>query len=57
MSGAPYRPTIGLTTQTLHSIDGIPPALPESWVMNQRYFLIFPRLPFYLLFSLFIITY
>jgi putative glutamine amidotransferase len=39
MSGAPYRPTIGLTTQTLHSIDGIPPALPESWVMNQRYFL------------------
>lgn len=35
----PYRPTIGLTTQTLHSIDGIPPALPSSWVMNQRYFL------------------
>ena len=34
----PYRPTIGLTTQTLHSIDGIPPALPSSWVMNQRYF-------------------
>lgn len=32
------RPTIGLTTQTLHSIDGIPPALPASWVMNQRYF-------------------
>lgn len=39
MSGTPYRPTIGLTTQTLHSIDGIPPALPQSWVMNQRYFL------------------
>lgn len=39
MSGMPYRPTIGLTTQTLHSIDGIPPALPSSWVMNQRYFL------------------
>lgn len=39
MSLAPlYRPTIGLTTQTLHSIDGIPPALPASWVMNQRYF-------------------
>ncbi len=38
MSGIPYRPTIGLTTQTLHSIDGIPPALPQSWVMNQRYF-------------------
>jgi putative glutamine amidotransferase len=32
------RPVIGLTTQTLHAIDGIPPALPESWVMNQRYF-------------------
>jgi putative glutamine amidotransferase len=34
----PRRPVIGLTTQTLHTIDGIPPALPESWVMNQRYF-------------------
>lgn len=32
------RPVIGITTQTLHAIDGIPPALPESWVMNQRYF-------------------
>jgi putative glutamine amidotransferase len=31
------RPIIGITTQTLHSIDGIPEALPESWVMNQRY--------------------
>jgi len=31
------RPIIGITTQTLHAIDGIPPALPESWVMNQRY--------------------
>lgn len=39
VSYSPYRPTIGLTTQTLHSIDGIPPALPSSWVMNQRYFL------------------
>lgn len=39
MSGTPYRPTIGLTTQSLHSIDGIPPALPQSWVMNQRYFI------------------
>lgn len=39
MREMPYRPTIGLTTQTLHSIDGIPPALPHSWVMNQRYFL------------------
>ncbi len=33
------RPVIGLTTQSLHSIDGIPPALPASWVMNQRYFM------------------
>jgi putative glutamine amidotransferase len=33
------RPVIGIPTQTLHSIDGIPEALPQSWVMNQRYFL------------------
>jgi putative glutamine amidotransferase len=33
-----YRPTIGIPTQTLHAIDGIPPALPPSWVMNQRYY-------------------
>jgi putative glutamine amidotransferase len=33
-----HRPVIGITTQTLHAIDGIPPALPQSWVMNQRYF-------------------
>lgn len=32
------RPVVGLTTQTLHSIDGIPTGLPQSWVMNQRYF-------------------
>ena len=31
------RPLIGIPTQTLHSIDGIPPGLPDSWVMNQRY--------------------
>jgi putative glutamine amidotransferase len=31
------RPIIGIPTQTLHSIDGIPEAVPESWVMNQRY--------------------
>jgi putative glutamine amidotransferase len=31
------RPIIGIPTQTLHSIEGIPEALPESWVMNQRY--------------------
>jgi len=33
------RPVIGITTQTLHAIQGIPEGLPESWVMNQRYFL------------------
>jgi putative glutamine amidotransferase len=32
------RPVIGVTTQTLHAIEGIPKGLPESWVMNQRYF-------------------
>ena len=32
------RPVIGIPTQTLHSIDGIPEGLPASWVMNQRYF-------------------
>lgn len=31
------RPLIGITTQTLHAIEGIPDALPASWVMNQRY--------------------
>ncbi len=33
-----YRPTIGIPTQTLQAIDGIPGGLPASWVMNQRYF-------------------
>jgi putative glutamine amidotransferase len=32
------RPVIGITTQTLHAIAGIPDELPDSWVMNQRYF-------------------
>ena len=32
------RPTIGIPTQTLHAIDGIPEGLPPSWVMNQRYY-------------------
>jgi putative glutamine amidotransferase len=31
------RPIIGIPTQTLHAMDGIPTGLPESWVMNQRY--------------------
>jgi len=33
-----YRPSIGIPTQTLQAIDGIPEALPHSWVMNARYF-------------------
>lgn len=33
-----YRPLIGVTTQTLHAIDGIPENLPQSVVMNQRYY-------------------
>ena len=32
------RPLIGVTTQTLQSIDGIPTGLPDSVVMNQRYY-------------------
>lgn len=35
---AAYRPLIAVTTQTLHSIDGIPAGLPSSVVMNQRYY-------------------
>jgi putative glutamine amidotransferase len=35
---APYRPLIAVTTQTLQSIDGIPAGLPQSVVMNQRYY-------------------
>ena len=31
------RPLIGVTTQTLQVIDGIPADLPPSWVMNQFY--------------------
>jgi putative glutamine amidotransferase len=34
-----FRPLIGVTTQTLQSIDGIPEGLPLSVVMNQRYYL------------------
>jgi len=33
------RPLIGIPTQTLQSIDGIPEVLPHSWVMNSRYYL------------------
>lgn len=38
MRGRARRPVIGITTQTLQAIDGIPADLPHSWVMNQRYF-------------------
>jgi putative glutamine amidotransferase len=31
-------PLIGITTQTLQAIDGIPDGLPHSVVMNQRYY-------------------
>jgi putative glutamine amidotransferase len=33
------RPIIGVPTQTLQAIDGIPEGLPHSWVMNHRYFM------------------
>jgi putative glutamine amidotransferase len=32
------KPLIGVPTQTLQAIDGIPESLPHSWVMNYRYF-------------------
>jgi putative glutamine amidotransferase len=35
---ARFRPLIGITTQSLHAIDGIPAGLPPSVVMNQRYY-------------------
>ena len=33
------RPIIGITTHTLQSLPGIPPDMPQSWVMSQRYIL------------------
>lgn len=33
------RPLIGISTQTLHSIDAIPEGLPPSWMMSERYIL------------------
>jgi putative glutamine amidotransferase len=33
------RAVIGVSTQTLQSIDGIPAGLPQSVVMNQRYYI------------------
>lgn len=36
---ADQRPTIGVTTQTLHAtLDGIPDGVPRSWLMNHKYF-------------------
>lgn len=32
------RPVVGIPTQTLQAIDGIPDELPLSWVMNHRYY-------------------
>lgn len=32
-----HRPTIGITTQTLQSLGGVPAAIPPSWVMSKRY--------------------
>jgi putative glutamine amidotransferase len=32
------HPLIGVPTQTLQAIDGIPSDLPHSWVMNHRYY-------------------
>lgn len=31
------RPLIGVTTQSLQAVEGIPPAFPASWVMNRMY--------------------
>jgi len=31
------RPLIGVTTQSLQAVEGIPAAFPASWVMNRMY--------------------
>src|SRR5918911_5613373 len=33
------RPVIGIPTQTLQSLGGVPADVPASWVMSQRYIL------------------
>jgi putative glutamine amidotransferase len=38
VTNSPNRPLVGVPTQTLQAIDGIPDQLPHSWVMNHRYF-------------------
>jgi putative glutamine amidotransferase len=43
MPSKPARPVIGIPTQTLQVMDGIPEGLPPSWVMNQRYYLVAAR--------------
>jgi putative glutamine amidotransferase len=35
---AARRPVVGVPTQTLQAIDGVPAELPLSWVMNHRYY-------------------
>jgi putative glutamine amidotransferase len=37
MLSKPSRPIIGIPTQTLRSIGGVPADIPPSWVMSQRY--------------------
>ena len=31
------RPLIGVTTQSLQAVEGIPPTMPPSWIMNRMY--------------------
>lgn len=37
MVGDTHRPVIGIPTQTLQSLGGVPATIPPSWVMSQRY--------------------
>jgi putative glutamine amidotransferase len=34
---SPHRPIIGVPTQTLQTLGGVPADIPPSWVMSQRY--------------------
>jgi putative glutamine amidotransferase len=34
---SPHRPLVGVPTQSLHSLPGVPTGLPASWAMSQRY--------------------
>lgn len=31
------RPLVGVTTQSLQAVEGIPPTMPPSWIMNRMY--------------------